>query len=42
MPVDELTSLILQKKYDQWAFVQLLKQLFPRGPLWRFQIIKEP
>lgn len=36
-----LRNLLVQKRYNQWEFVKMLKALFPRGPAWRFNIYEE-
>lgn len=39
--ISELRRLIPVKTRTQWQFVKMLKRLFPRGPLWRFNIFEE-
>lgn len=37
----DLIPLIVPKTRTQWSFVQMLKGLFPRGPIWDFEIEEE-
>jgi hypothetical protein len=39
-PID-LSFLIPQKVFGIWGFVKMLRGLFPKGPLWRFDIFEE-